>query len=291
MIDAAIGGAELQIGFSQYEHPVVLTVEAQAKYVGHLKGGLSKNLFLKDKKQRLYIVSALAETKVDLKVLSQRLGLGKGGLRMAPEEALSENFISFEKFRCYYISATLLFAILACAFAEKDYQKATAAATRVLQMGFVLGLGLALFVGLGLQFGSGIFTKDLSIIHMIAIGIPFVAATQPINSLAFVFYGVNFGASDFAYSAYSMHVLPDNFFASPTKLAAEQQSVFLAEADNNITMTNNTSNNPPLVASSSPLTMASLFYSETKRYLQKIMVNKLARVGVAYTSRKSSICL
>ncbi|KAL3649509.1 hypothetical protein CASFOL_005912 [Castilleja foliolosa] len=95
-------------------------------------------------------------------------------------------------------------AILACAFAEKDYQKATAAAARVLQMGFVLGLGLALFVGLGLQFGSGIFTKDQNVIHMIAIGIPFVSATQPINSLAFVFDGVNFGASDFAYSAYSM---------------------------------------------------------------------------------------
>ncbi|KAK6140453.1 hypothetical protein DH2020_025805 [Rehmannia glutinosa] len=63
-------------------------------------------------------------------------------------------------------------AILACAFAEKDYQKATAAAARVLQMGFVLGLGLALFVGLGLQFGSGIFSKDKNVIHMIAIGIP-----------------------------------------------------------------------------------------------------------------------
>ncbi|XP_057807653.1 protein DETOXIFICATION 43 isoform X2 [Salvia miltiorrhiza] len=95
-------------------------------------------------------------------------------------------------------------AILACAFAEKDYQKATAAATRVLQMGFVLGLGLAVFVGVGLQFGSGIFSKDKNVIHMIAIGIPFVAATQPINTLAFVFDGVNFGASDFAYSAYSM---------------------------------------------------------------------------------------
>ncbi|KAA8546389.1 hypothetical protein F0562_002872 [Nyssa sinensis] len=81
---------ELQIDFSQYDHPVVLTVEAQAKYVGHVKGALSKNLFLKDKKHRLYIVSALADTKVDLKVLSQRLGLGKGGLRMAPEEALAE---------------------------------------------------------------------------------------------------------------------------------------------------------------------------------------------------------
>nr|XP_028950262.1 uncharacterized protein LOC114821592 isoform X1 [Malus domestica] len=81
---------ELQVDFSHHEHPVVLTVEAQAKYVGHLGGGLSKNLFLKDKKSRFYIVSALADTKVDLKVLSVRLGLGKGGLRMAPEEALGE---------------------------------------------------------------------------------------------------------------------------------------------------------------------------------------------------------
>lgn len=81
---------ELQIDFAQYDHPVVLTVEAQAKYVGHLKGALTKNLFLKDKKQRFYIVSALADTKVDLKVLAQRLGLGKGGMRMAPEEALAE---------------------------------------------------------------------------------------------------------------------------------------------------------------------------------------------------------
>ncbi|KAI6693836.1 hypothetical protein NL676_021546 [Syzygium grande] len=81
---------ELQIEFSKYEHPVVLTVEAQAKHVGNVGAALSKNLFLKDKKQRFYIVSALADTKVDLKVLSQRLGLGKGGLRLAPEEALGE---------------------------------------------------------------------------------------------------------------------------------------------------------------------------------------------------------
>ncbi|XP_030536443.2 prolyl-tRNA synthetase associated domain-containing protein 1 [Rhodamnia argentea] len=81
---------ELQIEFSKYEHPVVLTVEAQEKYVGNVGASLSKNLFLKDKKQRFYIVSALADTKADLKVLSQRLGLGKGGLRMAPEEALGE---------------------------------------------------------------------------------------------------------------------------------------------------------------------------------------------------------
>ncbi|CAH9091990.1 unnamed protein product [Cuscuta epithymum] len=81
---------ELQIDFEQYEHPVVLTVEAQEKYVGHLNGALSKNLFLKDKKHRFYIVSALADTRIDLKILAQRLGLGKGGLRMAPEDSLTE---------------------------------------------------------------------------------------------------------------------------------------------------------------------------------------------------------
>ncbi|KAK6939853.1 YbaK/aminoacyl-tRNA synthetase-associated domain [Dillenia turbinata] len=63
---------ELQIPFVTYEHPVVMTVDAQ------------------DKKNRLYIISALADTRVDLKVLSTRLGLGKGGLRMAPEETLQE---------------------------------------------------------------------------------------------------------------------------------------------------------------------------------------------------------
>ncbi|KAL7169349.1 hypothetical protein ACSBR2_034403 [Camellia fascicularis] len=95
-------------------------------------------------------------------------------------------------------------AIIACAFAEKDYEKAKVVAARVLQMGFVLDLGLAVVVGLGLQFGSGIFTKDKNVVHLISIGIPFVAAMQPINSLAFVFDGVNFGASDFIYSAYFM---------------------------------------------------------------------------------------
>ncbi|XP_071720318.1 protein DETOXIFICATION 42-like isoform X3 [Rutidosis leptorrhynchoides] len=95
-------------------------------------------------------------------------------------------------------------AIIASSFAEKNYEKATAAASRVLQMGFVMGLGVALFIGLGLEFGSVVFTKDINVMHMISVGVPFVAGTQPINSIAFVFDGVNFGASDFAYSAYSM---------------------------------------------------------------------------------------
>ncbi|CAK9146887.1 unnamed protein product [Ilex paraguariensis] len=95
-------------------------------------------------------------------------------------------------------------AILASAFARNDYDWATATASRVLQLGLVLGLVLAVILGVGLQFGARLFTKDVNVLHLISIGTPFVAATQPLNSLAFVFDGVNFGASDFAYSAYSM---------------------------------------------------------------------------------------
>ncbi|XP_047983529.1 prolyl-tRNA editing protein ProX-like isoform X2 [Salvia hispanica] len=89
---------ELQIGFSQYEHPVVLTVEAQividAKLLVLAYSSQSTQcwhpVIRRTRNKRYYIVSALADTEVDLKVLSQRLGLGKGGVRMAPEEALSE---------------------------------------------------------------------------------------------------------------------------------------------------------------------------------------------------------
>ncbi|XP_031488046.1 protein DETOXIFICATION 42-like [Nymphaea colorata] len=95
-------------------------------------------------------------------------------------------------------------AILAGAFAKEEHNKARATASRVLQLGFVLGLILSVVLGVGLQYASRLFTKDPNVIQLMHIGIPFVAVTQPINSIAFVFDGINFGASDFAYSAYSM---------------------------------------------------------------------------------------
>ncbi|KAG0462409.1 hypothetical protein HPP92_020885 [Vanilla planifolia] len=95
-------------------------------------------------------------------------------------------------------------AILASAFARKDYQRAASAAARVLQWGVILGLFLSAVLWIVLQFASKVFTKDTDVLHLIHIGLPFVALTQPINALAFVFDGINFGASDFAYSAYSL---------------------------------------------------------------------------------------
>ncbi|XP_019053352.1 PREDICTED: protein DETOXIFICATION 42-like [Nelumbo nucifera] len=105
------------------------------------------------------------------------------------------------------LSDGLAVSILASAFARKDYRKAIAATSRVLQLGLVLGLVLAVGLGIGLPFAARLFTKDNNVLHLIIIGTPFVAATQPINTLAFVLDGVNFGLSDFAYCAYSMVVV------------------------------------------------------------------------------------
>ncbi|CAL4938274.1 unnamed protein product [Urochloa decumbens] len=95
-------------------------------------------------------------------------------------------------------------AMLASAFAKNDNKKVVAATSRVLQLSIVLGMALTVVLGLAMKFGAGIFTKDLPVIEVIHKGIPFVAGTQMINSLAFVFDGINFGASDYTYSAYSM---------------------------------------------------------------------------------------
>lgn len=95
-------------------------------------------------------------------------------------------------------------AILASAFARKDHPKATATASRILQLTLVLGLLLSILLGVGLHIGSRLFTSDQGVLHHIYIGILFVCLTQPINALAFVFDGINYGASDFGYAAYSM---------------------------------------------------------------------------------------
>ncbi|KAM0852631.1 hypothetical protein ACQ4PT_051642 [Festuca glaucescens] len=68
----------------------------------------------------------------------------------------------------------------------------------------VPGICLMVVLGLFMKFGTGVFTKDVAMIDVIHRGIPFVAGTQTINTLASVFDGINFGASDYRHSAYYM---------------------------------------------------------------------------------------
>jgi Na+-driven multidrug efflux pump len=63
---------------------------------------------------------------------------------------------------------------------------------------------MALILWFGMPVFSRLFTSDSGVLESIALLIPFVALTQPINALAFVFDGLHYGASDFGYVAYAM---------------------------------------------------------------------------------------
>ena len=56
------------------DHPAVFTVEEAKRLRGNLLGGHTKNLFLKDKKNRLWLVVALEDRDLDLKALRKEIG-------------------------------------------------------------------------------------------------------------------------------------------------------------------------------------------------------------------------
>ena len=69
--------AALGIAFRTHEHPPVFRVEEGAEIKASLPGGHTKNLFLKDAKGRCWLVSALADSRIDLKTLHHRIGAAR----------------------------------------------------------------------------------------------------------------------------------------------------------------------------------------------------------------------
>ena len=66
--------AALGIATSTHRHPPVYTVEESKALRGAVPGAHIKNLFLKDKKGRLWLVVASEDREIDLKDLRRRLG-------------------------------------------------------------------------------------------------------------------------------------------------------------------------------------------------------------------------
>jgi Ala-tRNA(Pro) deacylase len=64
----------LGIAHKTMTHPPVFTVEQAKALRGQIAGGHTKNLFLRDKKNALYLVVALESAAIDLKGLHRRLG-------------------------------------------------------------------------------------------------------------------------------------------------------------------------------------------------------------------------
>jgi Ala-tRNA(Pro) deacylase len=71
------------------EHEPVFRVDDGPGIKDALPGGHTKNLFLKDAKGQLWLISALSETKIDLKSLPDRIGSAR--LSFGSEERLYDN--------------------------------------------------------------------------------------------------------------------------------------------------------------------------------------------------------
>ncbi|KAJ0099486.1 hypothetical protein Patl1_20555 [Pistacia atlantica] len=59
-----------------------------------------------------------------------------------------------------------------------------------MQLGFFLGLIPSVTIIFGLPYASRLFTTEVSVLQLIGVTIPFIAVTQPINALAFIFDGI-----------------------------------------------------------------------------------------------------
>jgi Ala-tRNA(Pro) deacylase len=67
----------LGIAHSTATHPPLFTVEQSQSLRGQIPGGHCKNLFLKDKNGRLYLLVLLEEARIDLKALPALIGAGR----------------------------------------------------------------------------------------------------------------------------------------------------------------------------------------------------------------------
>lgn len=77
----------LEIAYRTHRHPPLFTVEESQALRGALPGIHIKNLFLRDKKKKIWLITALEDRKIDLKALRRRLG-AKGALSFGSAELL-----------------------------------------------------------------------------------------------------------------------------------------------------------------------------------------------------------
>ncbi|KAJ0966895.1 hypothetical protein J5N97_023812 [Dioscorea zingiberensis] len=94
-------------------------------------------------------------------------------------------------------------ALIASSFARYDYKRVKEVTYFVLKVGFFAGIALTIVLCASFSNIAELFTQDTEVLQIVKSGVLFVCATQPINSLAFIFDGLHYGVSDFSYAAYS----------------------------------------------------------------------------------------
>ena len=88
-VDLLARFAELGIATTTHDHPAVFTVAESGAVKAAIPGGHSKNLFLKDKKGRIFLVTAEGDAAIDLKAISEKIG-ASGRVSFGKPELLME---------------------------------------------------------------------------------------------------------------------------------------------------------------------------------------------------------
>jgi Ala-tRNA(Pro) deacylase len=79
----------LAIAHETVTHPALFTVEDSQKLRGEIPGGHTKNLFVKDKKSRLFLLVAQEDATIDLKRVHEAIG-AQGRVSFGSGELLEE---------------------------------------------------------------------------------------------------------------------------------------------------------------------------------------------------------
>ena len=79
----------LGVASETVEHPPLFTVEDSQTLRGDISGGHCKNLFVKDKKSRLFLLALGAAASVDLKRVHEKIG-GQGRVSFGSAELLEQ---------------------------------------------------------------------------------------------------------------------------------------------------------------------------------------------------------
>jgi Ala-tRNA(Pro) deacylase len=82
--------SRLGIASQTVQHPPVFTVDEARTWRGDISGGHTKNLFLTDRKGRLFLAVTLEDVQVDLKALSTAVGIN-GRFSFATAELLRQH--------------------------------------------------------------------------------------------------------------------------------------------------------------------------------------------------------
>lgn len=77
------------ISYTNHDHPPVFTVEESKALRDDLPGGHTKNLFVKDKKGRYFLLTVGEDAQIDLKTVHQKIG-AQGRVSFGKPDALME---------------------------------------------------------------------------------------------------------------------------------------------------------------------------------------------------------